>query len=527
MILINAIIYLFLAQWLNTLDLINLAPDFDLNLVNTFYNLYLNQTSTSRFNWDNITIRMDTSEVKGYTFRTKVNMIWPSLIVEVVENRVVTFPLTQVGNVTYQNITLRNPTSSNLVVQVVMEGIYPGTKVLQEGLPPDFVPGKVFSQSRGIFFYHAPNSNNNDSEHKLNVKVNNNTMVFILSPGSNRTITFGYKAVSDVFDSLYVFIRNNLTVLEVIHLNGQGTHPSFKLGNRRPGSLQPLQFDLTEKNLKECESKGNKFSLPSLATKRTFTSRNGGDVTIYVNGFYINGLPCEGYGFKVLNCEPFILPPNGTRKIDIAFSPDFTLSKITRTLILNTSLSDPVNYTLVATIPIYYLPLCAGVLSRPYWEKYLSNLAICTAILSLIMIFVTTVFESERLLNSMFQITRNGPSMQSTLDLRLIGAQTRLEIRSSARLETNPQKSPDIESKSNEKQLDDKEKQLVVDRSNVKSEEKLISSPSMSKTKKLKNGKKINIAEVSHNISNVKKHVLSDACDMKKCMEKYKQVSAF
>lgn len=49
--------------------------------------------------------------------------------------------------------------------------------------------------------------------------------------------------------------RNNLTVLEIAQLSGTGAHAQFKFGNRKPGSTTPLLFELTDKHLKDCESK--------------------------------------------------------------------------------------------------------------------------------------------------------------------------------------------------------------------------------------------------------------------------------
>lgn len=61
--------------------------------------------------------------------------------------------------------------------------------------------------------------------------------------------------------------------------------------------------------------KQRKFPAPNLTVKRSFTARNTGALSISVHGFDISGLACEGYGFRVLNCEPFKLPPNATRKV--------------------------------------------------------------------------------------------------------------------------------------------------------------------------------------------------------------------
>lgn len=246
-----------------------------------------------------------------------------------------------------------------------------------------------------------------------------------------------------MLSSATIFLRNNLTILEIIRLNGQGAFPHFKFGNRRPGSSQPLLFELTEKHLKDCErEKHRKYPAPNLTVKRSFTARNTGDITVYINGFYINGLPCEGYGFKVLNCEAFRLLPNATKKIDIAFTPDFTLAKISRVLVLDTSLNIPVSYMLVTTVPSYYLSLCSSVLARPSWEMYMYYIAVCLMCFLLVFVVLAPVMDSERILKQALGlvIARNCPSTQPTLDLRLIGQQTRTEMRQKIESEAMEQK---------------------------------------------------------------------------------------
>lgn len=214
-----------------------------------------------------------------------------------------------------------------------------------------------------------------------------------------------------------------------MRLTGQGAHPSFKFGNRKPGSILPLLFELTEKHLRDCEKEKNrKNPAPNLTVKRSFTARNTGDIPVMVNAFYINSFLCEGYGFKVLNCAPFELAPNATKKIDIAFTPDFTLSKIQRTLILHTSLNLPVNYTLITTVPPYFLAPCASVLARPSWEPLLYYACVSLMLFLLFIVVSICFIESDRILKTSIQI-RDDIDTQP-LDLRLIGTQTRNEIRS-------------------------------------------------------------------------------------------------
>lgn len=47
--------------------------------------------------------------------------------------------------------------------------------------------------------------------------------------------------------------RNNLTVMDMLVVQGRGAHGQLKFGNQRPGSSSPLLFELAEKHLKDCE----------------------------------------------------------------------------------------------------------------------------------------------------------------------------------------------------------------------------------------------------------------------------------
>jgi hypothetical protein len=128
--------------------------------------------------------------------------------------------------------------------------------------------------------------------------------------------------------------------------------------------------------------RSRKISISNLTVKRSFTARNTGELLIDVYAFYINGLACEGYGFKVLNCAPFTLQPNGTKKIEIAFTPDFTLSRIERNLFIQTSLGSKIDTDidltngmvrlgLLTTVPYHALEACAMTIARPNWENAL------------------------------------------------------------------------------------------------------------------------------------------------------------
>lgn len=293
-----------------------------------------------------------------------------------------------------------------------------------------FVPGFEEPYDSDAFFFHEPHNKFRTiflADH--DVYVHHRSVPLIIPARETVHVTVGFRATVTTLKSVFMYIRNNLTILEVVRLSGQGAHPSFKFGNRKPGSILPLLFELTEKHLRDCEKEKNrKNPAPNLTVKRSFTARNTGDIPVMVHAFYINGFLCEGYGFKVLNCAPFELAPNATRKIDIAFTPDFTLSKIQRTLILHTSLNLPVNYTLITTVPPYFLAPCASVLARPSWEPLLYYACVSLMLFLLFIVVSICFIESDRILKTSIQI-RDDVSTQP-LDLRLIGTQTRNEIRS-------------------------------------------------------------------------------------------------
>lgn len=115
--------------------------------------------------------------------------------------------------------------------------------------------------------------------------------------GQNQSVLIGFHSQDVNIHRALLFLRNNLTILEAVRLRAQGAFPLFKFGNRRPGSLQHLAFDMTGTHLSDCEKRNGKPL--SLTVKRTFTARNIGDITVYVNSFFINDIKCEGYGFKV------------------------------------------------------------------------------------------------------------------------------------------------------------------------------------------------------------------------------------
>uniref|UniRef100_A0A0C9S2V7 TMEM131 protein n=1 Tax=Fopius arisanus TaxID=64838 RepID=A0A0C9S2V7_9HYME len=431
-------------QWLNTMNLPSHTRDSDVNLLNARYSRYLNISSS----WDNITMRLDTTEVRGHKFFVNIKPYWPSLVLPEEHNlnnqrnktlQPLAFPLTQVGNTSFKSLTIHNPSSTKpLFIQLVMDWSYPQGVRLYHSLPNKFKPlcYECPATIDGEFKLNGQQEDRNAFQKFSHLETSVDSLPLYLNPGESRTIKLSYTPSSATFSSGLLYIRNNLTILEVVRLVGRGAHAQFKFGNRKPSSNTPLLFELAEKHLKDCEQKetARKNTLPNLTVKRSFTARNTGELPIDVYGFSISGIACEGYGFKVLNCESFKLNPNSTRKIEIAFTPDFTLSKIERELMIFTSIGGDgpdsdrvengvVRLSLLTTIPGHILESCAAVLIRPTWERPVHWAAMGLSSILLVCVLAVSFLEADRILRGALESMSRSSPVQPPLDLRQLATQ--------------------------------------------------------------------------------------------------------
>lgn len=62
---------------------------------------------------------------------------------------------------------------------------------------------------------------------------------------------------------------------------------------------------------------GLKLREPNFTLKRTFKVENTGQLPIHIETIEISGYSCEGYGFKVVNCQEFALSANASKDIII------------------------------------------------------------------------------------------------------------------------------------------------------------------------------------------------------------------
>ena len=79
------------------------------------------------------------------------------------------------------------------------------------------------------------------------------------------------------------------------------------------------------------------------------------------------------------------------------FTPDFTMSRIRRVLVIHTSLGSHINYTLQATLPSSMLTKCAAALPRPWWEFHLYWISVVVMAIMGCGVFLSAYIDSDRL----------------------------------------------------------------------------------------------------------------------------------
>uniref|UniRef100_A0A182J6I1 TMEM131_like domain-containing protein n=1 Tax=Anopheles atroparvus TaxID=41427 RepID=A0A182J6I1_ANOAO len=381
---------------------------------------------------------------RKFEFNASVDLVWPKLLDENVF-----FPTLQVEQEAVKLITINNPSDQILFVHLVLHDVAVHGRAPAVGgggggtqqLPPEVLTGC------------ANCSLSEESVFSFFLFDNDDIYVNYVKPQSFLRIAVKFSARQPGTYSTVLYMRNNLTLVDAAWIQARAVVPQFKFGNRRPGSPTALQFEVTDKHVQLCgtrylsqlQRRANPQELAEqqretdeptsaatdgeeqlgLETRRTFTARNYGEVPIVISGLRIEDLPCEGYGFKVLDCTPFELAPNASRKIEIAFAPDFTLARVVRMLHFDTNINHfPVNFTLLGTIPMHRLELCYLGHPRPWYEPWFRKLLLVVLPTALIGTLVAAMIDANRVLRLHFlSLTREKGPVQPPLDLRQIALQ--------------------------------------------------------------------------------------------------------
>ena len=160
----------------------------------------------------------------------------------------------------------------------------------------------------------------------------------ILAPGE--TLALGPMVFSPQEHQNYstvAYLRNNLTMLEPILLQGRGGTAKLVFNN------DSILFDVSGD---EMESGKPIF--------RTFEILNEAEVQVRVTGMEVVGSaedsPCERSGFQVVKCEAFEVGAGESHSVEVSFLPDFTMTFLERKLKLTMDSGDRI-VTLTARLP--------------------------------------------------------------------------------------------------------------------------------------------------------------------------------
>ncbi|NXC18514.1 TM131 protein, partial [Corythaeola cristata] len=341
---------------------------------NKFYNCF------SRLN---AVFEVDTDLQKDVRLKITAEMAWPSVLSS---PRHLSFPLTNTNSSSEEEIFLENPSDLPVYIQFLPVALYSNPTAFVDKMLERFNLSKPTNFNPRTLEFQVFRNCVSISIHSLDFFIFRylNVLIRVKSyMSSSLDISVLYNPFMNV--SPFFVHRNNLTVIDTIMVQGQGTTESLKVAGKPPGAGSSLRFKITEALLKDCSEK-MKYKEPNFTLRRTFKVENTGQLQINVKTMEISGYTCEGYGFKVVNCHEFALSANASKDIVILFTPDFTASRVIRELKFITAGGSEFIFILNASLPYHMLAACAEALPRPNWE--LALYIIISGIMSVLFLLV-------------------------------------------------------------------------------------------------------------------------------------------
>ncbi|XP_074485701.1 transmembrane protein 131-like isoform X2 [Sebastes fasciatus] len=296
--------------------------------------------------------------------KDKLSCRWPRLPVET------SFPLdfgaTPVNESKVKTFMLKNPSASVVSVEIRILSLYPAPLEALDLLTKWFnISPLSVNISTTEFSLLASPPKAGESVEDITGK---GVLRLLLQPYEAREVAVVFTPSEHKPTTTILIIRNNLTVFDMMTVQGHGAKELLRVGGKLPGPGASLRFNVPQSTLMECRD-GLRTNKPLFAIRKSFKVENAGELPLTVMSMNINGYKCQGFGFEVLQCHPFSLDHNTSSELTIAFTPDFTSSWVIRDLTLVTSRGTSFPFTLNVTLPHHMLPLCAQVVPGPSWEE--------------------------------------------------------------------------------------------------------------------------------------------------------------
>ncbi|XP_036708555.1 transmembrane protein 131-like isoform X10 [Balaenoptera musculus] len=322
---------------------------------------------------------------------------------------VLNFSATALRNSVVKYFVVKNPSSSPVSLQLLPVSLYPkpeaAARLLHKWFGTD-VQMINFTTSEFQLTKACPYRGVHSEESRFGI------LHLHLQPLERKRVGVVFTPADYGKVTSLILIRNNLTVIDMIGVEGFGARELLKVGGRLPGTGGSLRFKVPESTLMGCRRQ-LKDSKQILSITKNFKVENIGPLPITVTSLKINGYNCQGYGFEVLDCQQFSLDPNTSRDISIVFTPDFTSSWVIRELTLVTAADLEFRFTLNVTLPHHLLPLCADVVPGPSWEESFWRLTVFFVSLSLLGVILIAFQQAQYILME-FMKTRQRQNASSS-----------------------------------------------------------------------------------------------------------------
>ncbi|XP_010626304.1 transmembrane protein 131-like [Fukomys damarensis] len=393
-------------NWAGSLSLDQSTWDMDSELANKLYERwkkYKNGDVCRR----NVLGMTQFADIKKSKELESFPFFLPRLVME--PDLVLNFSATALRNSVVKYFVVRNPSSLPVSLQLLPLSLYPKPEAAGHLLHKWFgTDMQMINFTTGEFQLTkaCPYQGGHSEESRFG------TLHLDLQPLEMKRVGIVFTPVDYGKVTSLILIRNNLTVIDVIGVEGFGARELLKVGGRLPGAGGSLRFKVPESTLMDCRRQ-LKDSKQILSITKNFKVENIGPLPITVSSLKINGYNCQGYGFEVLDCHQFSLNPNTSRDISIVFTPDFTSSWVIRELMLVTAADLEFRFTLNVTLPHHLLPLCADVVPGPSWEESFWRLTVVFVSLSLLGV-ILIAFQQAQCILMEFMKTRQRQNASSS-----------------------------------------------------------------------------------------------------------------
>ncbi|XP_062244055.1 transmembrane protein 131-like isoform X2 [Platichthys flesus] len=329
--------------------------------------------------------------------KDKLPCRWPRLPVET--SAALDFGATPVNESKVKTFMLKNPSSSVVSVEIRILSLYPAPLEALDLLTKWFniSPLSVNISTTEFSLSASPPK---ESEN-MGTMSQGGVLRLLLQPWEAREVAVVFTPTEQKPTTTILVIRNNLTVFDMVTVQGQGAKELLRIGGKLPGLGASLRFNVPQSTLMECRD-GLRTNRPLFAIRKSFKVENAGELPLTVMFMNINGYKCQGFGFEVLQCRSFSLDHNTSAEITIAFTPDFTSSWVIRDLTLVTSRGTSFPFTLNVTLPHHMLPLCAQVVPGPSWEETFWVITLIFTCFSLFGVCLMAFHQAQYILTEFF-----------------------------------------------------------------------------------------------------------------------------